>query len=91
MIKWNIISHNNRGLNYRDNIAKEKKIIKTLTPTNDMIMIQEHKLRGTTLEYVSTRLMHVCTSWILEAAPGERSWLNPNGTGKGGVKIPIPH
>ena len=30
-----------------------------------------------------------CASWILEAAPGERSWLNPNAAGKGGVGILI--
>lgn len=24
-------------------------------------------------------------SWVLPAAPGERSWLNPNAAGKGGV------
>jgi hypothetical protein len=24
---------------------------------------------------------------VLEAAPGERSWLNPNAAGKGGVGI----
>ena len=26
-------------------------------------------------------------SWILEVAPGEKSWLNPNAVGKGGVGI----
>jgi hypothetical protein len=26
-------------------------------------------------------------TWILEAALGERSWLYPNATGKGGVGI----
>ena len=29
-----------------------------------------------------------CFSWILEAAPGERSRLNPNAAGKGGVDPP---
>ena len=28
-----------------------------------------------------------CASWILEAALGKRSWLNPNAAGKGGVGI----
>ena len=30
-------------------------------------------------------------SWILEEVPGERSWLNPNAVGKGGVGIIIAH
>lgn len=28
-----------------------------------------------------------CVSWILEAAPGERRWLNPYAAGKGGLGI----
>jgi hypothetical protein len=28
-----------------------------------------------------------CASWVLEAAPGERSWLNPNAAGKRCVGI----
>lgn len=28
--------------------------------------------------------MHGCASWILKAAPGERSWFNPNAARKGG-------
>jgi hypothetical protein len=50
-------------------------------------MLQEHKLRGKTLENLGSRLMPGCASWVLEAAPGERSWLNPNAAGKGGVRI----
>ena len=50
-------------------------------------MIQEHKLRGRTLDNLGTRLMPSCASWILEAAPRERSWLNPNAAGKRGVGI----
>ena len=50
-------------------------------------MIQEHKLRGRALENLESRLMSGCSSWFLQAAPGERSWLNPNAAGKGGVGI----
>lgn len=50
-------------------------------------MIQEHKLRGRALDNLRTRLMPGCASWILEATPEERSWLNPNAAGKGGVGI----
>jgi hypothetical protein len=50
-------------------------------------MIQKHKLRGSTLENLGSRLMPRCTNWILEAAPGERSWLNPHAADKGEVWI----
>lgn len=33
-----------------------------------------------------------CVSWILEATPGERSWINPNVASKGGgVGILLSH
>lgn len=51
------------------------------------MMIQEHKLRERALDNLGTRLMPDCASWILEAVPGMRSWLNPNAAGKGGVRI----
>ena len=31
--------------------------------------------------------MSGCASWVLEVAPGERSWINPNAVRKGGVGI----
>ena len=86
-MKWNLITHNIRGLNDPDNIAKERGFIKSLAPKIDVVMNQEHKLRGSVLEHLGTRLMLGCASWILEAAPGERSWLNPNAAGKWGVGI----
>ena len=72
-MKWNFITHNIRGLNDPDNIAKERSFLMSLTPRLDVVMIQEHKLRGRTLENLGTRLMPGYASWILEAAPGERS------------------
>ena len=38
------------------------------------------------MENLGTRLSG-CASQIIEAAPGERSWLNPNAAGNGGVGI----
>lgn len=32
-----------------------------------------------------------CVSWILEVAPGERSWFNPYAACKGGIRIFIAH
>lgn len=43
------------------------------------------------MENLGSRLMPGYASWILEAAPGERSWLNPNAAGKGGVGILLTH
>ena len=86
-MKWNIITHNIRGLDDPESIAKERGFISMLTPKVDVIMIQEHKLRGRALENLGSRLMPECASRVLEAAPGERSWLNPNAAGKGGVGI----
>ena len=80
---WATITHNIRGLNDPENIAKERRYLNAISPRVDIVMLQEHKLRGRTLEYLETRLMPGYTSWILEAAPGERSWLNSNAAGKG--------
>lgn len=54
-------------------------------------MIQEHKIRGKAMENLGNRLMPGCASWILEVAPRERSWINPNATSKGGVGILLAH
>ena len=86
-MKWNIITHNIRGLNDLENIAKEKEFLNTLSSRADIVMIQEHKLRGRTLNFSGSTLMPEYVSWTLEAAPGERSWLNPNAAGKERMRI----
>ena len=86
-MKWNIITHNIHGLNDPESITKERCFIKSLTPKVDIVMIQEHKLRGKILENLGSRIMLGCASWVLEAAPGERSWFNSNTASKGGVGI----
>ena len=88
-MKWNIITHNIRGFNDLESIAKERRFLNTLAPKADIVMIQEHKLRGRALDNLGPRLMPGYTSWILEAAPGEQSWINPSAAGKGGVGILI--
>lgn len=53
-------------------------------------MIQDHKLRGIALDNLGSRLMLGCANSNLEVTPREKSWLNPNAAGKGGVgKEPI--
>ena len=87
IMKWNIITYNIRGLNDLDSITKERCFIMALTPNVDIVMIQEHKLRGRSMDNLGNRLMLGCASWILEAAPGEKNWINPNATGKRGLKF----
>ena len=72
-MKWNIITHNIQGLNDLKSITKKRCFINDLTPKADIVMIQEHKLRGKTLENLGSRLMPGCKSGILEVALGERS------------------
>lgn len=72
-MKMQILSHNIRGLNDPKNIYMERRFINSLVPKVDIIMIQEHKLRGKMLDNLGPRLMGGCTSWILEVAPSERS------------------
>ena len=61
-MKWNILTHNIRGLNDPESIAKERGFLSTLTPKADVVMIQEHKLRGRALENLGSRLMFGCAS-----------------------------
>ena len=42
-------------------------------------------------ENLGSRLMPGCDSWIFEASPRERSWLNSNATCKKGVGILLAH
>ena len=90
-MKWNIITHNIRGLNDPESITKERCFLTNFTPKVDVVLIQEHKLRGKSMKNLGNRLLPGCGSWILEAAPGEKSWINPNAAGKGRVGILLAH
>ena len=57
----------------------------------DKAMLQEHKLKGKALENLGSKLMLGCASWIYEATPGERNWLNLNITCKKKVGIMLPY
>lgn len=61
--------------------------LSSLIPSVDVIMIQEYKLREKAIGSLGTNLIHGYASWILEAASGERSWINFNPAGKRGVGI----
>lgn len=45
-MKWTLITHNIRGLNDPESIREERCFINSVTPKVDIVMIQEHKLRG---------------------------------------------
>ena len=81
-MKLNLTSHNVRGFNDPESISKERYFLNTLNPKADVVLIQEHKLQRKELEHLSNKLIYGYASWVLNAAPGERSWLNPNAAGK---------
>ena len=56
-MKWNIISHNIRGLNDLESLGKERHFLTSIIPRVDIVMLQEHKLRGNALDNLGARLM----------------------------------
>lgn len=68
IMKWNLIAHNIRGLNDPESIRNKMWFINFITPKVDIILLQEHKLRGRSIKNIETRLMPGCASWVLEAA-----------------------
>ena len=80
-MKWNIITHNIRGFNDPESIAKQRGFLSAFSPKVDTIMIQEYKLWERSLENLANRLMLDYNNWILEAALRERSWLNSSAAG----------
>lgn len=90
-MNWNIITHNIRELSDPESIIKDRCFLSALTPRVDVVMIQEHKLRGKAMENLGARLMPGCASWVLEDAQRERSWLNPDATDKRSVGILLAH
>ena len=59
----------------------------SLIPKVDVFVIEEHKLRRKALDELGSRLIPRYACWVLEAASGEKIWINPNAAGKGGVSI----
>lgn len=86
-MKWNIITHNLKGLNDPEGVTRERYFLTSLTQMIDVIMIQEYKLRGKAIEDIGRRLMQEYDSWILEAVPGEKNWINTNAADKNGLNI----
>lgn len=84
-----ILSHNSRGFNDPKSIYRERIYFNSLMPKDDVIMIQEYKLHGRSLDNLGDELMLGCASSIFEVALIEKSWLNPNAAGKKGVGILI--
>lgn len=86
-MKLHILTHNVRGFNDPSSITKPNLFLQSITPRVDILFIKEHKLRGTKLENLGQKLLPWCKGWLLEAKPGYKNWLNPNGASKRGVGI----
>lgn len=66
-MKWNTISLNIWGLNDPESILKEHDFLNSLTPRADIIMIQEHKLRGRALKNLG---LDLCLVVLVEGYQG---------------------
>lgn len=84
-MKLHILTHNVIGLNDPSSVTRHNLFLRLVTPRVDVLLIQEHKLRGGKLSNLGQRLMPWRQGWLLDAEAGYKSWLNPNGVGKGGV------
>lgn len=71
IMKWNLIPQNIRGLNDPENI---RCFINSLPPKADIVMIQEHNLRGNLMENIGTRLIARVCELGLRSSP-ERAQL----------------
>lgn len=56
-MKLHILTHNLKGLNDPLGILKHNKFLQPITPIVDVILFQEHKLRGVNLEHLVKNLM----------------------------------
>jgi hypothetical protein len=72
-------------------LIKRGGFIKSILPWADVVFLQEHKLKGRSLDNLGHKIMLGCASWVLEAAPGEKSWANPDAAGKRGASILLAH
>jgi hypothetical protein len=63
-MKLKIITHNIHNVNDLENITKERYYIFSLNPRIDIILLQDHKLRGRLLENLGIGLEPRSASWI---------------------------
>lgn len=67
-------------------ILKHNRFLWSISPRVDVLLFQEHKLRGAKLEHLNK--INALEHWIdLEAELRYKSWLNHGGAGKGRVSI----
>lgn len=86
-MKLHVLTRNLRDLNNPLSILKHNRFLKLATPRVDVLLFQEHKLRGSKLEHLGKRFMPWIAWWILEVEPGHKNQLNPYGVGKRTVGI----
>lgn len=63
-MKLVLLTHNVRGLNDPDKVSKERYSLNSLIPKADVVLFQEHKMRGIALDNLGNRLMVGTSSWF---------------------------
>ena len=84
-MKVHLLSLNVRGLNEGASVNLLQSYIRDCQPSLDFIAIQEHKLRGTALAAMGTRLWRHAPYFSLEATAGYGHDPADPGAGCGGV------
>jgi endonuclease/exonuclease/phosphatase family metal-dependent hydrolase len=79
-MKLSILSYNVQGLNDGDIILALRQYIQGLRPRPDIILLQEHKLRGLSPQQVGSRLWQQVHTWCVEALVGYNHGLDDQGT-----------
>ena len=59
-MKWNIITHNIRGLNDPESIAEERCFFNSLSPKVNIIMLQELSMNGWLASHRPQSLNNAC-------------------------------
>lgn len=88
-MKLQLLSFNACGLNEDAAVANVQSYVRDSIPSPDIVAIQEHKLRGSSLARVGNRLWHHATAFSLEASVGYGHTPLDLGAGCRGVLILI--
>lgn len=80
----NLLSLNVRGLNAPASISQTQHNIRSQQPL-DIVLLQEHKLRGTSARHLEKRLWPKAAAWCIDATDGYNNATGDAGAGRGGV------
>lgn len=84
-MRLNFLSFNARGLNDASAIAALQLYMQDCRPIPDIVMIQEHKCRGSAMQNLGKALWRHATFWGMEASPGYGHDEDATGAGCGGI------